>query len=239
MSGSLIRRKQLDVRAQTLAERRQVEFIASNGDLDRERDRIRPSAWRLDNFRKNPVLLWCHDYMKPPLGKVVDIGVRGDALVARAQFLDAGINEHADVAYHLIRAGALNAVSVGFRPLKSSRNEHGGVDYEDCELLEVSIVPVPANAAALITGKRLGAEEFDVTRAEVASTFREIVGEEVRRRLAWRMLPDDAQVIELDDEDALAGLTEADVREALRTVINEQATAAVRRAIATARGRID
>jgi hypothetical protein len=50
----------------------------------------------------------------------------------------------------------VNATSVGFRPLKYEPNEHGGTHFAEQELLEFSIVPIPANAAAVRGLKSLG-----------------------------------------------------------------------------------
>ena len=39
-------------------------------DVDRMNDRVLSTAWRLDNFRANPVLLYMHNY-DAPIGVVV------------------------------------------------------------------------------------------------------------------------------------------------------------------------
>jgi hypothetical protein len=50
----------------------------------------------------------------------------------------------------------LNAVSVGFQPLgEPLRNEHGGMDYDAVELLEIACVPVPANLEALVIARSM------------------------------------------------------------------------------------
>jgi phage head maturation protease len=56
----------------------------------------------------------------------------------------------------LLSGGFLRSVSVGFRPLEfrfsSDPARQGGIDFTKQELLEISVVPVPANAEALLTG---------------------------------------------------------------------------------------
>src|SRR5438477_9563106 len=65
----------------------------------------------------------------------------------------------------MVKGGYLNAASVGFLPLKYSRvdpnsdrpdadrGQRGGIDFEQQELLEHSIVPVPSNPAALVEAR--------------------------------------------------------------------------------------
>src|SRR5437762_822227 len=68
----------------------------------------------------------------------------------------------AKIAYGLYRGKFLNAVSVGFIPV---RWENGGPDsafsrrYLEQELLEVSAVAIPANPNALALGLKSGAVE--------------------------------------------------------------------------------
>lgn len=131
------------------------EFTAtiSTGSLDRENDRLDPNGWRLDAFRANPVVLWAHAVSTPPIGRATDVRVRGGALVATFEFPPPTLYPLADQVEGLLRAGFLTAVSVGFRPIKWRANERGGLDYSEQELLEFSIVPVPANPEALLVGR--------------------------------------------------------------------------------------
>jgi phage head maturation protease len=65
-------------------------------------------------------------------------------------FAPKGVSEIADETCALAKAGVLNAVSIGFRPLKSEPLRTGGQKFTKWELLELSIVSVPANPSALI-----------------------------------------------------------------------------------------
>ena len=51
--------------------------------------------------------------------------------------------------------GLLRAASIGFRPLESSPNGRGGLSFTRWELLEWSLVAVPANAEAVRALKSL------------------------------------------------------------------------------------
>ena len=159
-----------------------LDFIASTATLDRYHEIIEPSGWRLDSYRSNPVFQNAHNYgdILFTLGKAVSTEVRAvgerQALCQRIQFA-VDVNPVARIAYGLYKGGFLNAVSVGFIPL---RWEDGGAKgepgprrrYIEQELLEVSAVAVPANPDALALGLKAGAvaksdlrETLDLLRA--------------------------------------------------------------------------
>jgi hypothetical protein len=57
----------------------------------------------------------------------------------------------------MVKGGFLSATSVGFKPVKwNLEPERGGVTYHEQILLEASLVPVPANASALVEARALG-----------------------------------------------------------------------------------
>jgi HK97 family phage prohead protease len=133
-------------------------FTVSDGSVDRMGDTINPNGWRLDAFRKNPVVLFAHDSTSLPVGRAVDVHPDGTRLVASIKFAQTAMGR--SVA-GLVRGGYLGATSVGFVPLEyafsKDQNRKGGIDFASTELLEISVVPVPANANALLTGISEGA----------------------------------------------------------------------------------
>ena len=70
-----------------------------------------------------------------------------------------GISARIDEVRKLIQAGILKAVSVGFRPLKheplNKELPHKGIRFLEQELVETSIVSVPANPNSLAVAKSL------------------------------------------------------------------------------------
>jgi len=78
---------------------------------------------------------------------VVDIAVT--KLGLEADFVFAGHQKAQDVK-KLVDDGVLNAVSVGFIP-----KERNGNIITRAELLEISIVPVPANQEAILLSKEI------------------------------------------------------------------------------------
>jgi len=119
-------------------------FLASTSTVDRQGDSVDQSGWELKNFMANPVILWAHNYGELPLGKVINLTISDKGLEAEIVFADADANPKAQQVKKLIDEGILNAVSVGFIP-----KERNGNIITRAELLEISIVPVPANQEAL------------------------------------------------------------------------------------------
>jgi HK97 family phage prohead protease len=133
---------------------RRMRFTISTGGVDRDNDTIDPAGWDLAAFKRNPVVLWAHDMRSLPVGKAVAVGVENGKLTAEVEF---ATHEFAETVYQLYRGGFMRATSVGFRPLKYALNEERrGVDFQEQELLEFSMVPVPANAEALVGASAVG-----------------------------------------------------------------------------------
>lgn len=137
-----------------------LSFILSTASPDRSNDVVMQDGWRLDNYRKNPVMLWAHDYSQRPVAKSPTVFVEGGQLVARGvEFVPRDLYELGWSVGQLYRKGFMSAVSVGFQPVKFAWNEERGgmaADFMEQELLEFSAVPVPANPEALISAKSAG-----------------------------------------------------------------------------------
>ncbi|MBI4798633.1 MAG: HK97 family phage prohead protease [Desulfarculus sp.] len=130
--------------------------VASTGGVDRQGDVIEASGWQVDNFLKNPVIPWAHDYAAPPVAKALAVRVEGNRLLFQAQFPTAQEYAFADTIYKLYRGGYLRAFSVGFAPIESQVVVHQlegraltGNHYLKQELYEISCVTLPANPQAL------------------------------------------------------------------------------------------
>ena len=170
-----------------------LRFTISTGAVDRDRDTINPNGWDLDNYRRSPVVLWAHDYDEPPIGKATAIVATPTALIADVQFVPREIYEFADRVRRMCDGGYLNSTSVGFRPDEYVFNEErGGVDFLRQELLEFSIVPVPANPEALIHSRdgmdALAVKSWMTARAVFAGEGVEISEEQLTVLLRGVML---------------------------------------------------
>jgi HK97 family phage prohead protease len=143
------------------AENRTFEIIISSGILDRDRDTLNPRGWDLKSYKENPVVHWAHDHRIPAIARSTKTFRDGDFLVGTPKFPEEGIHPFADMIYNLVLAEIIRAASVGFNPIEYKFNDDtGGVDFIKQELLEWSLVNVPANPEALIRAKQLG---IDIT----------------------------------------------------------------------------
>ena len=128
-----------------------LTFVASDESMDRYGDVVRQSGLRLDNFRRNPVVVDCHDYSSVAkiLGTCEAVEVRDGRLVNTVRF--ALENPLGALAYKLAKAGHLRAQSIGFLPLECQPllGHPDGYEYRAADLLEISLVVVPANANAV------------------------------------------------------------------------------------------
>lgn len=132
---------------------RQIRVIASTGQVDRAGDIVVPRGIVLTGYRENPVVLRDHDPSRP-VG-MASIQVTDAAVLATVTFAPAGASEIADETCALAKAGVLRGVSIGFNPIRSSPIRGGGVQYIEWELLEISLVSVPANAGAVVVERSM------------------------------------------------------------------------------------
>jgi HK97 family phage prohead protease len=139
---------------------RTVRFILSTAAVDRDGDTIDPKGWDLKSYLKNPVVLWAHDYHSLPVGRATSVAISDGKLVSECEFAS---HEFAETVYQLVSGGFLRATSVGFKPRKYTINEERhGLDFTEQELMEYSIVPVPANPEAVIDMAGAKAAGIDV-----------------------------------------------------------------------------
>jgi hypothetical protein len=161
----------------------------------------------------------------------------------------------------MLQGGYLNAVSVGFKPLKFARNEaRRGTDYLEHDLLEFSIVPVPAHQGALVVGRGAdyaaikswlsgsgdepvleladdAGDRVEFAEADFAAAMREAMPHVVReslRRAAGRRGEPHEPLIDVDPE--LVGRL---VAQSTRTAIREAVADAVTSTFNRLRGRVD
>ena len=139
---------------------RSLTFVISTASVDRMGDSIAVDGWKLDAFRKNPVVLWAHDAGSLPVARAEKVWIEGGRLMATAEFTPAGMARFNDTVFDMLKAGFLNATSVGFSPLKYAFTDDPqrrfGIDFLEQELLEFSVVAIPANSEALIQGRAAG-----------------------------------------------------------------------------------
>ena len=204
-AGLGVRKQMIAPADQTNGDLRALRFTISTDSVDREQDVISLAGWDLANYRRNPVVLWGHDASRLPIGRALDLRIEDNALKATVEFIPSDTPEggmFAESVLRLARGGFIAATSVGFRPLKwdytndQSRGADDwfpGIDFEEQELVELSIVTVPANPEALIEapgpgeGTAIAADTPPVTGEEVTAFNEEEARARARRRRVFQL----------------------------------------------------
>src|SRR5262249_27024500 len=107
-----------------------LDFIVSDETLDRYDEVIVASGWKLDNYLRNPVFQNSHQYgdIIYTIGRALTTEVRTmqgrTVLYQRVEFATEA-NPIAKIAYNLYKGRFLNAVSVGFIPIRWERGAPG------------------------------------------------------------------------------------------------------------------
>jgi HK97 family phage prohead protease len=133
------------------------EVVASDETVDRYGDIIRAEGWELRNYAANPIVLFGHSSMQP-IG-TSNSRIEGKRLVSTIKLADEGTSPQVDYYRALIKQKILRATSVGFMPTKAvvpildKDKRITGFEYNGQELLELSVVSVPANPAAVSLAK--------------------------------------------------------------------------------------
>jgi hypothetical protein len=125
-----------------------IRFKASTEGVGRDGMVIEAAGWQLDNYRKNPVFLWAHDYFgeRLPIGRA-EVSTEAKHLVADVTFDQQ--DEFARKVESKYRRGFLSAVSVGWNTMESQPGNGKPPRITKAELLDVSAVPVPGDPDAL------------------------------------------------------------------------------------------
>ena len=204
-----------------------IRFIGSDESIDRDGDTIAANGWMLDNYLKNPVVLYGHDYYDLPIGKAIAVFVdqTRKELVFDIYFPTieelttnpATPSEHAlkvDAIYNMAKAGILNTVSVGFKGIDYEATATGRA-YKQQELMEISIVPVPANPNALAVLRASGAADSIIKGVTTMAEVIEKAGAKVSKesRAVLRKVCDDMKACAANLESFLGSDEEPEAEE--------------------------
>lgn len=137
-----------------------IRGIANANIIDRMDERLEPAGVDIENFMKNRVLLLDHLYVaSATVGRVISLSPESEGVKFEAFVGDpsrAELTQPQKDARSLIAQRLLQTVSVGFIPHKVRAPEFGddGRLIEpavilEWELLELSVVAVPANAGSV------------------------------------------------------------------------------------------
>lgn len=195
---------------------RSFTAIASVESPDRAGDVISVKGWKLENYRKNPVLLSHHDLYSPPVGKAVRTPwVSGKQLLFRPKF--SSTNPQADLLFGLFKEKMLKGFSVGFLPIRFEKIKdkkgssdrmsfHDPIFYKEQELLEISVVAIPAHQDAL-------AEIRGFVRRGMLAVPEQYLNEDV-------FTLDDEEVVELEDEQIEIGVSDGEFKKMVKVAVD-------------------
>lgn len=213
--------KQLTAQVKGLDGRR-IEFIASHEKVDRDGEVVLVVGIDTAAFMNNPLMFVQHDTQQIAAARVTSLRKTtldgALALIGVAEFPD---RPQSDAALADVRAGLLNAVSIGFQVMECGAPilpGQAGVTYTRTKLLEISLVGLPACPTCLITSKSAGGCRCQAEGNALDGLL--ILDEEV-----------------LFDHE-IVSLTCAAVRSSVREVVNREVALAVRRERDYQRGRI-
>ncbi len=140
-------------------ESRTLRFIITTEAVDRDNDIISVDGWNVENFLKNPVVLFGHNASQPPIAKALNLIFETNSIKSEAEFMHPDISPFSDMIFKMYKGGFMNAISVGFSPEEFNFDETRGgfgVNFLKQELLEYSAVPVPSNPEALQLARHKG-----------------------------------------------------------------------------------
>ena len=169
------------VETRDLGDGRYVVTIAANEKVRRPPD-LDLAGMSTEAYMRNPVVMWAHDVVgrSPsgglPIGRTVELSKRGDGrLVAEFEFLAE--DPFAQRVKNAWDKGFLRAASVSWVPVESESDESGRRRDVTSELVEWSLVPVPADPDALRESyRRLMAHALDGDEGTEDVDWREAIG---------------------------------------------------------------
>jgi phage head maturation protease len=160
---------------------RTLTSVITTSDPDRAGDVVRPRGLRnRDEYLRNPVVLWAHNRVVPPVGTCLRLDVEDTRIIAETRFAQ-GV-AFAEELFALYEQGVLRGWSIGFVPRKArlrpavAAGQRRGLLVEEWDLLEYSAVPVPENPAALTLAVTKGLVQDPVLRAWLGDPFAALVG---------------------------------------------------------------
>lgn len=148
-----------------------MDFVISDGTMDRHGTRINPNGWDLRTFLTNPIALWSHGTDpvrgRVPIGRWENVRSESGKLLGKLVLAAKGTSQFVDELRELVDQGILRAVSVGFEDPRPGK-PGSGWEIERAGLREISLVSVGSNVNALSMARGLNISE---------STIRTVFGE--------------------------------------------------------------
>lgn len=145
-----------------------LKFVFSTNKEDRHGEIVDQESWIVDDYLKNPVVLFGHDHNQPAVGKTVEIYKNEQGNLEGIIEFAAKEYDFARTLFKLYKGEYMRAVSAGFMNKKVEYDEEGNtVTLKENTLIEMSLVNVPANADALAVAKSKGIDTTPLEKLPV------------------------------------------------------------------------
>lgn len=131
---------------------RAIPMVLSTAEINSYGEIVDQASWRLGRFARNPVALYQHDASSDPIGYWRDVRVEEGELRATLVLYDDATSLEAGRVWARYQQGGPIAASVGFDPGREVKEEREGREVTvlyDCDLVEASVVSVPADPGAV------------------------------------------------------------------------------------------
>ena len=150
----------LDIKEITTEKNGTFRVIMTTDKKDRDGEIIKIDGWNFENFMKNPVVLYGHNYwwLENIIGRVDKIYRTGNQWIAEGKFASQEANPKAQMVRRLYDEKIIQSVSVGF--IIKGRDPTDDSIITSAELIELSFVPIPANPDAVDIIKALGGKDL-------------------------------------------------------------------------------
>ena len=184
-----------------------IVFTMSDEVEDRHGTIVKLDKVSLDNYRKNPIILWMHqssaghsqnDYNEDNVIGYGEPYFEDGKLKVRINFESEETtgNKKADKIRKKIEFGSLRMGSIGFIPSagdfgKEDKGENPDIFYiREWELLEYSIVAIPSNPNAAVEGIKKEIEDIEIPlliKGGLVETENIKINSPLRDRAAYRL----------------------------------------------------
>lgn len=165
-------------------------FVLTDESLDRHSERVIVRGVDLASFKKNPIMLYNHirtiagwwggegisEDSILPIGRWENVKKVGNTQIEADAYVDMD-DEFAAKIGGKVKSGILNAVSIGFKALAYSDAEEDkvlgqkGLTITKAELMEASLVDIPANPNATVVAKVLHEKSANAKPGEADEVY--------------------------------------------------------------------
>ncbi len=140
-----------NIKATEEGDERVIRGIATTPSVDRMGDIVDPMGVQVAG--DIPLFLYHDSWQtvgRAKLGKATKDGIPFEARLPMVKEMGR-LKDRVDEAWQMLKYRLITGVSIGFNAIEEAFMKEGGYRFLKTEVLELSLVPIPANADALIT----------------------------------------------------------------------------------------